>query len=349
MKKNLKILFKILLYIPSYLIRLLFFNELAIRFIYPLPYINKHYGKKFISFIFRDKIPFIADAINMNYELYGLIIQGPIVMNDNFTINTINYYLRQFPGIKVVLSTWNHEYLHHFEEIKNLTIINNSIMLSELENNLEFKKHNINFQIISTYNGLLKLKDLGVEFVIKSRTDFRFYDSRLILNLNNFSRLFDGNRKKRILLIDHNSIINLNFHLDDSFQFGTIEELLKFWDVPLFKKKDSLINEYKLYSQQLGYDFSEQAFLYIYYLSKMETFSNLNHDDYLEIAIKYFIMIPKEVIGTYWIKYQIKENWSKKTYYESDFSNRVSFSDWLDLELKIKDKELNPLIVKSWK
>lgn len=320
---------KILILLPSYLFRVLFFNEKIIRLLYAYPYTNKHHGKKFLSFTFRDKVPFISNIVDFRYEDYGIVIQGPIEMAGDFTFNTINYYLKQFPGIKVVLSTWNHKKLNRFERIENLIILNNSMLSTNLDNDLDFST-NMNYQILSTYNGLAVLKGEGVRFAIKTRTDVRLYDAKLFVNLSNLSIVFDGDRKSRIILIDHNSLINVDFHLDDTFQYGEIDELIKFWNIPLIKKKNC---EYLILRNKLNLKFGVQAYLFIHYIHKIDGNISLNFNSYLDNAVKHFVIIPKEIIGVFWFKYQKKENFSKKSFYDSEFSNRVSFSDWLESEI----------------
>jgi hypothetical protein len=306
--------------------------------------VNKHHGKKFLSFTFRDKIPFTSNSLDIEYEKYGILIQGPIELSDDFTFNTIIYYLKQFPGIKVVLSTWNNKQLERFKHIENLTLINNSIPLSNLDNDLDFST-NMNYQILSTYNGLAALKNMGVRFAVKSRTDIRLYDGNLLRNLSNLSQFFGRDIKSRIILIDHNSLINVDFHLDDTFQYGEIHELMKFWNVPLIKKGNC---EYQALRNTLDLEFGVQAYLFINYIMKKDGNINLRCNSYLDIVVKYFVIIPKEIIGVYWFKYQKKENFSKKSFYDSEFANRISFSDWLESEINLPEDNINRNCEEKW-
>jgi len=338
MKSNLLKLLRNILFIVGLPLRLII-NETSIRFLYPFPFYRNHIGEKYLSFTFRDKIPKGEIEIQTSFDDYGILIQGPISFGHDFTLNTIIYYIKNFPGAKIVLSTWENKNLNLFNGVEGLFVINNSLDLNDIDK--WDMNTNMNFQIVSTFNGLSLLKDLGAKYVIKSRTDMRFYDNQLLKNLTNLSIFFDPGENKRIITLDHNCLSNIPFHLDDSFQFGSIDKLIALWSVKRIYKVDTKEKELILENVKLKYGI--QAYLFMNYVKNNVSLeqSDFSFSESMNIIVEYFIMIPREIIGTYWIKYQKKENFSKKTSYDNEFNNRIAFSDWLDFEILRKSKITN--------
>lgn len=88
---------------------------------------------------------------------------------------------------------------------------------------------NFNYQKISTYNGILKAKNLGYTHVLKIRSDY------IPTNPKEFIKLLDLN-KLNFLKWCYTTFLwleypTLNGYLDDHFVFGPIDYMLKLWDI----------------------------------------------------------------------------------------------------------------------
>jgi hypothetical protein len=321
-----RIPFRVLLKIPFRI----FSNELIIRLMNPYPYHKYTLGSKYISYTFRDKSPIINDHGDEDYSSYGILIQGPSTNHKRFLLGSIYYYLNQFPGIIVILSTWDSSLINKFDDYSNFYYIDNSI-IEKNKNNWDLKT-NMNFQITSTLNGLNKLKELGVKKVIKTRTDKRYYSNTLIRDLENISFLHDREGVKRLILLDQNAVLGIPFHLDDTFQFGEIDQLLRLWNIDTIKKNDEILNQ----TSKGRLRFGVQPYPFVNYIFKgrISDYSNFTINESMKLIVENFIIIQRETIGSFWIKYQLKENFSKKTAYDDEFSNRLSYSDWLKYEVE---------------
>ena len=42
-----------------------------------------------------------------NMSDVAIVIQGPLILDNHFTLNTVKLYKRYYPGCKVIVSTWN--------------------------------------------------------------------------------------------------------------------------------------------------------------------------------------------------------------------------------------------------
>lgn len=102
--------------------------------------------------------------------MQGIVIQGPT----NYCKQVISYY-KDIPN--VVWSTWIDEPKENIEYIKSNNI---EVILNEKPT---IPSHlNINFQAISTYNGIKYLESIGVTEVLKVRGDIQISNLKVLLN-----------------------------------------------------------------------------------------------------------------------------------------------------------------------
>ena len=135
-------------------------------------------NKKLIK-TFDEKPLFFKDykAISNDFkspQSLAIIMQGPILYDHDFTIETIKLYLRNFPNCPIIVSTWDYEAPNTLNIIENLgcIVIKNTIP--------QIKDYaHVNYQIKSTRTGLQKAKELGYKYVIKTRTDQRMYETNI--------------------------------------------------------------------------------------------------------------------------------------------------------------------------
>jgi hypothetical protein len=86
----------------------------------------------------------------------AIVVQGPIIIKNDFTFETLKLYINIFPNAIVILSTWDDQSVRVISKIRDLgirVIINKYPKYSGIGN--------VNYQIISTINGLVKAESLG--------------------------------------------------------------------------------------------------------------------------------------------------------------------------------------------
>ncbi len=181
----------------------------------------------------------------------AIILQGPIYNEKHFTIETIKMYLKTMPQAKIIVSTWNTTKKEIIDEIKKLGA---EVVLSQIPEYTGIG--NINYQIKSTRAGLIKAKELGAEFAMKTRTDQRYDKDKFLSFLfsledtfkvgNGFSYL---NQKNRIIVGQSSSCSTMfiPYFISDFFYFGNINDLLK-----LFDYDEQTINENKKQRKEKG-------------------------------------------------------------------------------------------------
>jgi hypothetical protein len=174
--------------------------------------------------------------------------------------------------------------------------------------------HTINFHLKSTYNGLLKLKDMGIKKALKIRSDMRinslyFFDT--VANLNELFQAVDNKQTCRLTILPPIFFQERTNYVPDYLMFGHIDDMIKYWKYPV-QKED--LN---------------------YYLSKgcanQETFFNQRYQDELgiicnsieqfkDILSRYFIVLDIDDFNVYWGKYgygDLVKTWGSLEFYKA--------------------------------
>jgi hypothetical protein len=144
-----------------------------------------------------------------------LIIQG---LSDNVNIIKEKY---KNMNIQIIFSTWEGE---ESKYDKNDIVIFNKMPQ-------ERGVQNVMLQQLSTYNGLLKAKELGFETAIKIRSDAYFTDLSSFLKKN-----INYNKLNFLYFLDYNRIggpdksSNYYKYFCDYIQISSVDNLLKMWD-----------------------------------------------------------------------------------------------------------------------
>ncbi len=169
----------------------------------------------------------------------GIVIQGPLVHENNYTITTAQIYRRLYPNIPIVISTWKGEATEDFRQ----NCKSNSIVLLENDQPADRGYLNVNLQLESSFQGINYIKNhTGAQFVLKTRSDQRIYRLDFLLYFKNLIKTFPVNDNKlegRLLAfgIPH-SILFIPFHLSDHLHFGFTSDMLKLYSIPPMSDSD---------------------------------------------------------------------------------------------------------------
>ena len=269
----------------------------------------------------------------------GIVIQGPIKKEDDFTVETIKIYKKIFNnGEKIILSTWNNEDKSIIDDIKN-----NGIYVVQSQTPTECGRGNINFQIISTQNGIKKAEELGCQYVLRTRTDQRMYAANISRYLINLLKLFPVNNEKlnsRIIALSFNSFIYRFYGVSDMFQFGNIQDIKKYWNIPLYKFDPKILQNISFSENFKKY--CAETYIVTNFLRNIDKKPIFTIEDSLSTYRDIFLFIDKEQIDFYWPKYTNKD--SRWRNFKKNIYTEINFKNWLALYLgyynEIDDKNL---------
>ena len=173
MEKFPKRLFKRMIGLQLYVLRKVFPSKrLDFKFLQYCFAEQDQSGKEYLSIFERPKYPKDVVSIEEETEIQrkcAIIMQGPLAREDNFTLNTVRIYGKLYPGVMVIVSTWEGE---DPEVIRQLNSEPNCrAICSKTPEHSGFL--NLNYQITTTMTGLREAKQVGREYAFKSRTDNR--------------------------------------------------------------------------------------------------------------------------------------------------------------------------------
>lgn len=306
---------------------------------------TKNYKKCSIK---NSKVPLIIDGdfYNLknfpikakNYQLQSdaytipslcVVIQGPIVKENDFTLETCKIYKKIFNNSEtIILSTWDTEDKKY---LKNFESIGVKVLLSKAP---DFAgRANLNYQILSTMKGLEEGEKLGCEYAIKTRTDQRFYSTNLSRDLFNLLKIYppspNYNMHSRLVALSFNSFKYRYYGISDMFLFGNTQDMLKYWNSPLDTKK---YEEYKIIKQKdLWQQYCSETYIASHFLKNIGVTPEFTLKHTWKIYKDLFIFIDKEILDMYWPKYTNLD--SRWRLFRPNMLEEMRHSDWLNLYL----------------
>ncbi|MBQ9589611.1 MAG: hypothetical protein IJR29_05455 [Butyrivibrio sp.] len=179
---------------------------------------------KFWFFTGRKHLPSIAMSDT------AIVMQGPILYEDNFTIETLMYYRKIYPDTPIILSTWMGEADMTFKFMAKAI----SVDILENEKPVVDGKCNVKLQIVSSLNGInMAAENKKVKYVLKTRTDQRFFLPDFLKYMKDMIITFPVQNKKMRNRIEflggYSSHLTFPFRITDFMTFGNITDLIAFY------------------------------------------------------------------------------------------------------------------------
>jgi WavE lipopolysaccharide synthesis len=294
-------------------------------------------NKTFITYHSRPKYAADLDAVggsSVNNVKLAIVIQGALLLKNDFTLETVKLYKQSFPNAILIVSTWLGEDNDTVKQLRELDCI-------VIENNKPdyYGLFNINLQIVSSSNGIKRAKELGVEYVIKTRTDQRFYASNIAGFLYNLTELFPVNgeccQKKRIVGVSLNTFKYRMYGLSDMFTYGYIDDMLLYWDSQLDDRKLTDVDFQPNYSLRM---FAKWRFAEVYlvteFLQKIGRKQLWTLKDSWRVFTDHFIIIDQAQLDLFWPKYNRCEfRWRSYSHMglKGKFKEEMMFKDWFNI------------------
>lgn len=287
-----------------------------------------HLRPKNIDEIIDDKI-----QLKNKKEKTAIVMQGPLVYEDDFTYNTLKLYKNIFKDDELILSIWDNESQEYLKKIKQL-----GVYIIENKKPETGGFINLNYQIVSASSGIKKAEELNCKYALKTRTDIRIYETGVKNFLISLLEVFPSKSKEqlnRIIGIDINTH-KYGIGMSDIFQFGTTTEILKMWDGQLYPNKEITSEEYHNFEKnstaidRFNLEFAE-CYLLKNYLKKNNIELKPSLKSYYEVLKNNFIIIDSSMINLFWNKYLGDEYKEWKNYSKKISNSCMSFKDWLTI------------------
>ena len=248
---------------------------------------KEHLQARFTSFPMRD-------------NAYAIVMQGPIIVQNHFTYETLRLYKYVYPNIFIVLSTWRNENVEELDLIRTL-----GIEIIENDKPVFAGIGNINMQICSTTTGIKRAVENKAAYILKTRTDIRLCKNIdflyfFTLRTKQFDEYRDPKLQARLVIFNINMFLPRLYSICDLTMFGHTKDMLTYWDVPFdeMTKFDSFTFE-ELYQTNLGEFYYANNFF-----KKVNFITEAKESAYFDALIKYFNITDVEELDLFWYKYR---------------------------------------------
>lgn len=301
--------------------------------------IEKLSKKHFFSILKREKysehINAFPDFSSFNDKV-SIVMTGLIVEKQDFTLETLKLYKKRYPSVQLILSIWDN---YEKSLISKFTKIGVEVVLNSEPDNIGFGY--VNSQIKSNKMGILKAKESGCEYCLKTRTDQRIYKHDFILYLISLIKLFpiknnsNNNPRKRLITTSTNTFKYRLYGVNDMFMFGNINDILNYWNVEYDQRHidDKSIAEI-MNNNVTTLEYAKANICEVYlctnYLKNINYEINYSFKDYWKILANYFCIIDSYSIDFFWYKYN---RWDERKRYQNvnrRLNEEFMFSDWIN-------------------
>lgn len=301
------------------------------------------YTEDFVSYRLRPKSAGEVPRLDIGAALsdVAIVLQGPLLLENDFTVETVRLYRRSFPDAAVIVSSWVGS---DPEAVRRLEQEGAIVALSELPDNCGHL--NINYQAVNTLAGIRKAIEIGAEYVCKTRTDQRLYHPDAFTHLLNLHQCypvcnddFKEKQKGRIVSVcmPYGDLF-FPYAVSDFLYFGYAEDIEKLFSLPLDtreKGKGGKGMSRKKIAEEL---IAPEIQIIRTYIDLMGGNNECTVSAYWSFMKNHMIMLNKDEIGLYWPKYgeRYAEHSINGYYYQIEEENayhcyNFDFIHWLML------------------
>ncbi len=291
------------------------------------------FSHKFFTYHTRPKS---ADTMDLwpnlpkNFPSTAIVIQGPLLLENDFTLETVKLYKKIFPLAKIILSTWNGE-----DENTLVSIEKTGATIVRSPKPGYRGPFNINMQLVSSYAGILKARDMKAEYVLKTRTDQRLNAPNSLEFMLSLIETFPyttpfNKQKKRLVASGLATLKYRPYGITDMNIFGHIDDMLVYWGAPLDERPQGTGKVTPTIR-----DFAKARICEIYltteFMKKLGRPILWTIRDSWDFFANHFIIADKESLDLYWRKYEhYIEN--RFTFYDHIRTDQdLTFREWLNM------------------
>lgn len=297
------------------------------------------YSPVFVSSMLRRKdtsiLPFFPTLVNKGK--IAIVLQGPIMDENNFTINTVKFYKTYNPDFLIIVSTWKDA---SAEAVKSLELLGSIVVQTATP---EYGGYgNINYQLISTCAGIRKALELGADYICKTRTDQRIEEPYAFDMMKNLINVYPIEKKKifssRVIGIatEYGSLFQ-PYYISDFLYFGSAKDIENWLFVELDNREK--FSREGMTRKQIA---DSKGIAEIYIIKSIIDNCGGEYDNtiksYWQFVKENMILIDKSMIKLYWPKYDTRYcehirngNYSIEELNKKNRLSNFGFSSWLAL------------------
>ena len=256
----------------------------------------------FVTFSFRNKDYMKCEGIKekrLNKKI-AVILQGPLIEKDSFTLNTVRRYMDYSNDLVVIVSTWNDE---SSETIAQINAVG-AIVVTSTKPDMPGIAH-INYQLVSMQAGIKVAQNLGCEYICKTRTDQRLYNSSsfhyMALLLEEYPSSSSIIKNRIIAFSTEYGSLYKPYYISDFLYFGKKDDMTAFLTIPLDSRN---IGFTKCKSREAAEgELIPEIYIIRKYIKAIEGNYDTTIRGYWEFVKDCMILVDKSQFDLYWPKY----------------------------------------------
>ncbi|WP_448192905.1 WavE lipopolysaccharide synthesis family protein [Azospirillum sp. sgz301742] len=279
-------------------------------------------------------------------ETVAIVLQGPLLVEADFTLETVRMYRKMFPEAGILVSTWEGEDPGQVERIREAgaTVIQSVPPEHRGPRVNGDQRSNINMQVRSAAAGVRWAQERGFGYCLKTRTDFRFYNPSLLVNCLALQAAFPltqaGRQAKRLVAFS-NIVRYMPYVLPDMHMFGTMKDMLDYWTPPE-DTRGEIVSEGLI---GIGKARHGESWFLTHYAEQLGRTLAWTLEDSWEIFRDHFVFIDVPSADVYWPKYAAGLEYRWRCYEFSASFQEFGFAEWLRLYTGRHPMNADPRIV----
>lgn len=264
----------------------------------------------------------------------AIVLQGPILREENFTVESVRYYRANCPEWVIIVSTWEGE---DGAALAALRAAGAEVVLNPKP--AVPGRFNVNFQAASTRGGVRRAAELGCAYVAKTRADQRVYALAAVLSLPWILDAYPvrnaPTQSKRLVSTSYITSKYAPYFFSDLFMFGTPADMLDYWSPPdddVQKGRDELMAEKERADTFEGHVAVAPEFhLLRAYLSRGGDQPPFRVADWWQVLADRLCVVDWSSLDVYWPKYLPHDERHDLSNDAHPVGHQVRFLDWLAL------------------
>jgi hypothetical protein len=260
-------------------------------------------------------------------ERIAIVMQGPVLHDHGFTLETLRLYRRLFPGVSLLLSTWIGE------DVAAIEADGFAVLQSE-KPPVPGPAH-INYQATSARNGIRHaMASVQPDYVLKTRTDMRLHNPNLFADLLALLEAFplsgDAVGRQQQRLVVFSDVVKYMLHAaPDKNMFGAAADMLGYWSPPADERSGSLPPQLSM----RAFAAAEPAEVYLlrHHLRRIGRPFTDTLADHFAVLRDHFVVCDRSAADLYWHKYNHHLEYRFRSYGDNSSLEEFGFNDWLRL------------------
>lgn len=257
----------------------------------------------------------------------AIVVQGGVVADLDFTLQTLELYRRLHPEVPVLLSTWADTDAAALARAHQL-----GVQVVTSDKPAFAGQQNINLQIVSSAAGVRAAQAAGASHILKSRTDQRLCAPDVLAFLEGLVEDHPlapvPGQRQRLVAVSLNTFRYRMYGVSDMFMYGQAEDMVAYWTPPLDERVFDPNQQHFGNLRQFSQWRICEVYLCTEFMQRAGWDAQWTLQDYWRLLAERFCVVDAGSLDLLWPKYSTRElRWTN--YQERSHSfTELGFRDW---------------------